>query len=133
MRGRRRVTSTRLKQTLNVPFSAALAGTATQTAEPGGAVIDLELRLTGGATGQLRIRLGGTPLDNGGLSLTGSQVDLLADGLPSVMAGKIVSLEGQQLVAHVTGSGPPLSLHASLNIDGASGSVTGTLHALRIG
>jgi methionine sulfoxide reductase heme-binding subunit len=124
-----RVTAPR--RTLRIPFSAGLAGTATQTTQSGGAIIDLELRLTGRATGRLRIRLGGTPLGNGGLSLTGSQVDLLANGLPWVMEGKIVSLEGQQLVAHVSnGSGTGLSLDASLNIDGGSGTVTGTLRAL---
>jgi methionine sulfoxide reductase heme-binding subunit len=124
-----RVTAPR--PTLRIPFSAGLAGTATQTPQSGGEIIDLELRLTGSATGRLRIRLGGTPLGNGGLSLTGSQVDLLANGLPRVMAGKIVSLEGQQLVAHVSnGSGTGLSLYASLNIDGGTGVVTGTLRAL---
>ncbi len=128
-----RVSST--KQRLRIPFSARLQGTATQSAQPGGAIVDLELRLTGSPTGsptgRLRIRLGGVPLGNGGLSLTGSQVDLLTDGLPSVMEGKIVSLHGQQLVAHVRGSGTALSLSASLNIDDASGAVTGTLRASR--
>jgi methionine sulfoxide reductase heme-binding subunit len=126
-----RVTAPKATRTLKAPFSAGLTGTATQTPQSGGAIVDLELRLTGGATGRLRIRLGGTPLGSGGLSMTGSQVDLLANGLPSVMEGKIVSLEGQQLEAHVSdGSGSALSLHASLNIDGGSGAVTGTLRAL---
>ncbi len=123
-----RVSST--KQTLKAPFSATLAGTATHSSQAGGAIVDLELRLTGSATGRLRIRLGGTPIGNGGLSLTGSQVDLLANGLPSVLKGRIVSLQGNQFVAHVSGSGTQLSLYASLNIDGGSGTVSGTLHAL---
>jgi hypothetical protein len=118
-------------QTLKAPFTASLSGTATQTNQPGGAIIDLSLRLSGGAHGKLRIRLAGAPLEGGGLSLTGSQVDLLADGLPSVMQGRIVSLAGQEFVAHVSdGSGGALSLHATLNIDSGSGAVSGTLHAL---
>ena len=47
------------------------------------------MNLTGGAHGRLRIRLAGSPLTDGGLSLTGSQVDLLLNGLPNVLAGKV--------------------------------------------
>ncbi len=112
------------------PFSARLAGTVSQTPKPGGAVVDLALRLSGGASGRLRIRLAGTPIDGGGLSLTGSQVDLKATGLASVMQGKIVSLEGQRLLARVTSSGgSALDLRAQLNIDSQARSVSGTLSA----
>jgi sulfoxide reductase heme-binding subunit YedZ len=116
--------------TLKVPFSAKLDGTVTQTQEPGGAIVDLAMRLTGGARGRLRVRLAGAPLDGGGLSMTGSQVDLLAKGLPSVMEGEIVSLQGNQFLARVAdGSGSVLNLHANLNIDSNSGAVTGSLSA----
>ena len=43
---------------------------------PSGAIVELSMRLSGGADGQLRVRLGGAPLPSGGLSMTGSQVDL---------------------------------------------------------
>jgi sulfoxide reductase heme-binding subunit YedZ len=115
---------------LRPPFSARLDGTATQQQTAGGAIIDLALRLSGGARGQLRIRLAGTPIDGGGLSLTGSQVDLAADGLPSVLAGRITGLSGQRFVADVSGApGPALELQGDLSIDSGSGRVTGTLHA----
>ncbi len=83
----------------------------------------------GGVRGRLRIRLAGAPLaGGGGLSLTGSQVDLLADGSSSVMAGQVVSLQGQQFVARVAdSSGGELDLRANLNIDSQRGTVTGTL------
>jgi hypothetical protein len=62
--------------------------------------------------------------------MTGSQVDLLADGIPDVMEGRIVSLQGQQFDAHVTSiSGSSLDLHATLSIDQGTGDVSGTLHA----
>lgn len=116
--------------TLRVPFSAHLAGTVIQTPEPGGAVLDMALRLSGGTRGELRVRLAGAPIDGGGLSLTGSQVDLRAAGLPSVMQGKVISLQGQQFLARVAGStGAALDLRANLKIDSQSGSVTGTLTA----
>jgi sulfoxide reductase heme-binding subunit YedZ len=114
---------------LKVPFSATLAGTMKQTARNGGSLIDFSLRLVGGVRGRLRIRLAGAPLGGGGgLSLTGSQVDLLADGSSSVMAGQIVSLQGQQFVARVADtSGGELDLRANLSIDNQRGTVTGTL------
>jgi sulfoxide reductase heme-binding subunit YedZ len=119
------------KLTLKVPFQAQISGNVSQTEATGGALVDLALKLSGGARGKLRIRLAGTPIDGGGLSMTGSQVDLLASGLPSVMEGRIVSLEGQQFVARVTGAGSALELHANLSIDQSSGAVTGTLSGTR--
>ncbi|MGI8412780.1 MAG: ferric reductase-like transmembrane domain-containing protein [Solirubrobacteraceae bacterium] len=120
--------------TLSGPFSAKLAGTVAQSAEAGGSVVDLALRLSGGATGRLRIRLAGTPIDGGGLSLTGSQVDLKAVGLASVMQGKVVSLRGTHFVARVAGStGADLDLHARLEIDNQTGSVSGTVSATPVG
>ncbi len=120
--------------TLPVPFSADLTGTLAQRPAAGGEVLDLSLRLSGGARGRLRVRMAGAPLDGGGLSLTGSQVDLLADGLPGVMAGQIQSLQGQAFVARVTNTaGGALDLHASLTIGGQGQAVTGTLRATRAG
>lgn len=114
----------------SAPFSAKLDGTVTQTPEPGGAVVDLALRVSGQVQGRLRVRLGGAPLEGGGLSMTGSQVDLTAAGLSSVLQGQIVSLQGQQFLARVANSaGTVLDLRAILNIDSQSGLVTGTLAA----
>jgi sulfoxide reductase heme-binding subunit YedZ len=112
---------------LRTPFTAHLSGTAKQTAQAGGAIIDLALRLSGGAHGRLRVRMAGAPLDGGGLSMTGSQVDLLADGSP-VLEGEITSLQGNEFVARVQdGSGSQVSLHALVSIDSNTGAVTGTL------
>jgi methionine sulfoxide reductase heme-binding subunit len=123
-------TTTTSARTLNAPFSARLAGSVTQTQAAGGAIVDLSLRLSGGAHGRLRVRLAGAPIGAGGLSLTGSQVDLLADGLPSVMQGRIVSLQGGQFLARVAdGSGSRLDLHANLNVDSQTDRVTGNLDA----
>jgi hypothetical protein len=117
-------------QTLKIPFSARLSGKANQTSEGGGAIVDLKLRLSGGVHGRLQVRMAGAPLGGGGLSMTGSQVDLIADGLPSVLAGQIVSLQGQQFLARVADtSGTKLDLRANLTIDSQSGAVTGTLAA----
>jgi hypothetical protein len=123
-------TATPAPTTLRPPFSARISGHLSQREVSGGAIIDLAMRLSGGAHGRLRVRLAGAPMGGGGLSLTGSQVDLLARGLPSVMEGKVVFLEGQRLVARVAGSdGSTLQLHADLDINNSDDSVTGTLRA----
>jgi hypothetical protein len=117
-----------------VPFSAALTGTIKQTSSDNGAIVDLALRLGGSVHGRLRIRMAGAPLDGGGLSMTGSQVDLLTDGTGSVMTGQIVSLQGQKFVARVTdGSGGQLDLQGNLIIDNQSNRVTGTVTASSAG
>ncbi len=68
-------------------FSATLDGSVRQAQIQAGAIVDLSMRLSGGARGRLRVRLGGAPIAGGGLSLTGSQVDLIANGLPVGDAG----------------------------------------------
>ncbi len=94
----------------------------------GGAIIDLELNLSGGR-GELRLRLGGLP-NGGGLSLTGSQVDLIVHGATAVLQGSVVQLQGDSLLARVAGQNQaPLSLYINLNIDNQTGTVTGTLRA----
>ncbi len=121
-------------QTLKPPWNARLSGMIKQTQEPGGAIVDLALQLSGGARGKLRVRLAGTPDAGGGLAMTGSQVDLLANGIPSVMQGQVVNLQGQELIARVSGAaGTALDLRANLNIDNNTGSVSGTLSAAPTG
>lgn len=121
-------TTPRVVRKLNRPFSAQLSGTLAQTAEPAGAIVDIAMRVSGGMSGHLRVRLAGEPTGGGGLSMTGSQVDLTAVGVPSVFQGRIVSLAGQQFVARVSdNSGSVLDLNVNLNIDDATGNVSGTV------
>jgi methionine sulfoxide reductase heme-binding subunit len=116
------------KGPLDRPFSASLNGIVSQTPSQGGAIVELSLRLGGQVSGQMRVRMGGAPLPEGGLSLTGSQVDLTGPGMPSVMAGKVVSLQGDSFLARATdASGSVVDLRANLSIDQNTGAVTGTL------
>jgi len=113
---------------ISLPFTARLDGTVTQTPASGGALVDLVLRCRGGIRGEMRVRMAGAPIPGGGLSMTGSQVELTAVGLTSAMQGRILSLQGTQFVARVTdAAGTTLELRASLNIDSANDTVTGTL------
>jgi hypothetical protein len=98
-----------------------------QHSVPGGRLLDLDLRMSGGTVGRLRVRLAGSPLDGGGLSLTGSQVVLDAATLPTVLSGRIDSLQGTDFTATVgTGAGA-LKLRANLQVPSGSGPVTGQL------
>jgi DMSO/TMAO reductase YedYZ heme-binding membrane subunit len=109
-------------------FSARLSGHISQSPEPNGAIVQLLMNVTGGVRGQLRVRLGGQPLQTGGLSMTGSQVDLSVVGAPGVFAGQVVQLEGGRIFARVSDStGKTLHLAANLNIDQNSELVTGDL------
>ena len=116
---------------LKLPFSSQLTGTITQQQATGGAILDLELHLTGAQTGALRIRLGGQPVGGGGLSMSGSQVDLAPTGQGSALVGRVTALNGTQVAARVTGNHTPVDLLANLNIDQQTGTVSGTLEARR--
>lgn len=110
------------------PFNASLSGTLSQQPENEGAIVQLLLGMHGGLAGQLRIRMGGTPIGNGGLSLTGSQVDLSAAGMPDVLQGRITSLEGDRLAARLSDArGVSIDVRVNLNIDQSANTVTGTL------
>lgn len=113
---------------LTRPFSATLSGKIRQFAEQAGAIVELEMNVTGQLRGTLRLRLGGQPLPQGGLSMAGSQVDLAADGTPSVYQGQVITLAGTRIVAKVTDSkGKSLQLTTNLQINTQTATVTGTL------
>jgi hypothetical protein len=105
-----------------------MAGTVSENQAPGGAIVDLSLRVQGQVRGLMRVRLGGVPIGGGGgLSMTGSQVDLALAGQPSVLQGKIVSLRGEEFDARLSNGGTTVDIHAQLQIDTNSNTVTGTL------
>ena len=117
---------------LKLPFTSQLSGTITQEQASGGAILDMELRLSGGTTGALRgSRLGGQPQGGGGLSLSGSQVDLAPTGSSTALVGKVTALNGTEVAARVRGSAQPVDLLANLRIDQQTGAVSGVLHAKR--
>ncbi|HUJ34989.1 MAG TPA: ferric reductase-like transmembrane domain-containing protein [Solirubrobacteraceae bacterium] len=111
------------------PFTASLSGNVRESSAPGGAVVDLSTRVRGQVRGQFRVRIAGEPIDNGGgLSMTGSQVDLALAGVPSVLQGRINELRGTEFTARVADSqGSVVELHAVLQINNQTNAVTGTL------
>jgi hypothetical protein len=110
-------------------FTSSLTGTVKETPVSGGAVVDLAMQVNGHVHGLLRVRLGGVPIDaGGGLSMTGSQVDLAPAGASSALVGRIVSLQGTAFTARVSDrAGTSLDLQANLQIDNSNNTLTGTL------
>ena len=115
-------------QPLSASFTANMAGTVSESQAPGGAIVDLSLRVHGQVSGRLRVRLGGVPIGGaGGLSMTGSQVDLALAGQPSVLQGRVVSLRGEDFDARLSNGRSTVDIHAQLQIDINDNTVTGTL------
>jgi hypothetical protein len=114
---------------LRAPFTSNLSGTVTESQAPGGAVVDLALAVSGRVHGRLRVRLAGVPVDSGGgLSMTGSQVDLAVAGTPAVLQGQIASLQGSEFTARLSdGARNAVDVHVRLQIDNQRNTATGTL------
>jgi hypothetical protein len=109
-------------------FTATMNGTVAENQAPGGAIVDLDLRVRGQVRGRLRVRLGGVPVGAGsGLSMTGSQVDLALAGQPSVLQGQILSLRGEEFDARLAGGGKTIDVHVQLQIDTDNNTVTGAM------
>lgn len=110
-------------------WTSSVNGTVAEHEAEGGAVVDLAMSVDGHVHGRLRVRIAGVPVDaGGGLSMTGSQVDLAVAGAPSALQGQITSLQGEQFEARVSDSGRTrVDLRANLSIDNRTNKVTGTL------
>jgi len=109
-------------------FTATLNGSVAENPAPGGAIVDLAMQVSGQVRGRLRVRLGGVPIGGGGgLSMTGSQVDLALAGQRSVLQGRINSLRGEEFDARLSNGGSTVDVHAQLQIDTGNNTVTGTL------
>jgi methionine sulfoxide reductase heme-binding subunit len=113
---------------LSTSFNASLNGTVSQSQAPGGAIVELALDVRGQVRGRLRVRLGGEPI-GGGLSMTGSQVDLALAGQPAVLQGRILALRGEQFDARLSDGATTLDVHVQLQIDANANTVTGTMSA----
>lgn len=112
-----------------VPFTAHLSGTL-RTADEGNGLVRLDIRgrTTGGAAGRLWIRLEGSPSDGGGVAMTASGVRFGPSANPNLYVGTIRALQGTQLVLGLKdAAGRHLDLDVALNVDQATGTVSGTV------
>ncbi len=111
------------------PFAAGLRGTVDRGRSAGGlAVVDLRMRLTGGARGVLRVRIAGRPAPGSGVRMSRSAVTLGSQAAPRELTGRIVSLRGASLEALVgSAAGRAVRLHVDLALSPTT--VAGTVSA----
>lgn len=119
-----------VRDALPVPFVARLTGTATrgQTAR-GLASIGLSMQFRGQADGAANVLLEGHALPGGGIQMTASRVRLGTGSRPSAYRGRVVALNGNRIVADVTGPGNR-ALRVGVNVAIAQdSSLSGTIAA----
>ena len=110
-------------------FTSTFRGRIRQSSQDanGRVLVNISGTTSGGNAGVLWIRLQGEPIDGGGVSMTASGASYGPATFPDAYVGKIVALEGTQLSLALDGQASKLSLTVDLQVDPASGTVTGTV------
>jgi sulfoxide reductase heme-binding subunit YedZ len=115
------------------PFAATLNGTLHQgLSQDGTSVVDLSMRLHDGPSGVLRIRLGGSATQDGGLLMHESAVSLGPAADPGRYQGRIEFLQGTQLRA-VVGSSDGHVDRLNVNLSLGQTTVAGRIRATPVG
>jgi len=119
-----------VRTTLPASFDGKLTGRLARNADGAGNVgIAIGGNVTGGAVeGVLKLTLWGAD-SNGGVAMTDSEVTFQPVGIAGAYSGQVVGLDGNLVQADVANSaGDTVRLTISLQIDSATGAVTGTVH-----
>jgi DMSO/TMAO reductase YedYZ heme-binding membrane subunit len=119
---------------LHLPFTARADGRLRSgVAGDGTALVDIALRVADGSHATLDIRLAGSPLAGGGVSVDRSQVTFGPPSDPARYIGRLVTLDGTTLDARLRPAhGRAVRVHALLNLgNGGSGPVSATVSARR--
>ena len=113
------------------PYDASLSGRVSQSGgeeNDGLVTVALDGSADGGSKGVFRVTLRGVPLEGGGIQMTESSVSFGPKSAPQAYSGRIVSLNGSELVASVRdASGSSLALQIELQLDSASRTFSGSL------
>ncbi len=111
------------------PFTASLGGTFTEGQAPNGlATVHIAATAANPALSTLDVRIYGTALRGGGLSMTSSAVSFGSSADPTLLQGTITGLDGNEIRAQVSASnGTTLELDIALELNAANGSVSGTV------
>jgi DMSO/TMAO reductase YedYZ heme-binding membrane subunit len=116
------------------PFTAQLSGQISSVVESGTGLVrvDIRARTSGTVDGRLWIRLQGSPLDDGGVSMNASGVAFGPSAAPNAYVGTITALQGTELSLSLhNANGRKVALDVLLNVDQATRHVTGTLRAVQ--
>lgn len=127
-------TSTAQGSTLAAPFNARLSGSLEQKAsnESGLASVDMQMKMSRGASGTLDVTITGQPLAGGGVAMTQGSVALGPSGSPNLYTGRVLGLQGSRIVAAAQASdGSAMRLDIDVSLNQSTGSVSGTVQAQR--
>lgn len=111
-------------------FKDSVNGRLTQSGPSSDGLIRIQISamLHGEVRGRLRVTLWGTPSAEGGVALQASDVAFGAAGTTLPYVGSVVGLDGNQIEARVANSsGGRVALRMAVNVDQATGTVTGEL------
>jgi len=110
------------------PFSATLAGTATQTQPDvnGDATLTVSATLNGQVTGVLGITVTGHALSSGAVTITSSSASLGVANQPAFDVGEVTALTGNRFTLLLSGATKPIYAVVTITTD-AVGSLTGTI------
>jgi len=111
-------------------FTSAFSGRLHESSQDanGRVIVNIAGRTNGAAAGVLWIRLQGAPIDGGGVSMTASGASYGPNAFPDAYVGKIVGLQGTQILLSLSSQSSKLSLLVNLRVDSATGKATGTVH-----
>jgi len=110
------------------PFTAGLAGTATQTQTDtkGDATITLAATVSGTVNGTFGATISGTAAAGGGVTMASSRATLGPASQPDLFTGRVTTLRGSQLV--LTLSEGTTTIYATVNVTiDTAGNLTGTI------
>jgi methionine sulfoxide reductase heme-binding subunit len=91
----------------------------------GRVLVNISGATRGGNSGVLWIRLQGDPIGGGGVAMTASGASYGPAALPDAFVGKVVALQGTRISLALSGQSTKLALTVDLQVDAASGTVTG--------
>jgi len=122
------------RRDLPLPFSGTLEGTIQRSGGEESARVDIAATVTGlSRPARVEVRIDGRPVFGGGLAMTASAVSLGTSDQPDLYAGRIVSLQGADIVARLHRPGArPLTLRLALQLAADSAEVTGSADAREI-
>jgi hypothetical protein len=125
---------------LSVPFSAQVDGTVHESARDasGEAIVVIDARLSGAASGRVHVVLQGQAFAGGGIEMARSRAYLGTIAVPALFAGSVTELRGSNLVVRLAdASGRHVELSLELTIrptsDPTTSRVTGRAAARNIG
>jgi hypothetical protein len=111
-------------------FDGRIAGRITNSQRPsdGLVTVNIQARVHGRVNGNLRLTLWGLPAENGGVSMTASDVAFAAAGTTSAYSGRVVSLDGNHVAAQLrNAAGGRADLTVDLELNNATNAIGGSL------